>query len=191
MSSITSEASVRSSDESNPIDSEEADLWTLWGKLLNEWESMTKKSSLIIKVRESKRKATTSILIKIIVKILNLIDDFSSRILWGKGFLITFEVWLGKCYVGHTILLKRKSMQNIWGLKALVKRLVGAQIAKEFKGISRLFEETLQELIQTRSSSSRKMALVKSLYSMWWKLIAFMIERLDTVRDLPSSSDFC
>ena len=66
MSSITSEVSVRSSDESNPIDSEEADLWTLWGKLLNEWESMTKKSSLIIKVRESKRKATTSILIKII-----------------------------------------------------------------------------------------------------------------------------
>ena len=128
---------------------------------------------------------------KALLKSWNLIGDFSFRILWGKGFLITFEVWLGKCYVEHTILLKRKSMQNIWGLKALVKRLVGAKFAKEFKGISRLFEETLQELIQTRSSSSRKMASVKSLYSMWWKLIAFMIERSDTVKDLPSSSDFC
>eukprot|EP00090_Calanus_glacialis_P009131 TRINITY_DN174_c0_g1_i2.p1 TRINITY_DN174_c0_g1~~TRINITY_DN174_c0_g1_i2.p1 ORF type:complete len:832 (-),score=235.75 TRINITY_DN174_c0_g1_i2:254-2749(-) len=49
MSSITSQISTKSSDEQIVAESGEEDLWTTWGKLLNEWDSNYKKNTNIVK----------------------------------------------------------------------------------------------------------------------------------------------
>ena len=50
MSSITSQISNKSSDEQMVTASGEEDLWTTWGKLLNEWDSNFKKNNNTVKV---------------------------------------------------------------------------------------------------------------------------------------------
>jgi len=49
MSSITSQISNKSSDEQMVTASGEEDLWTTWGKLLNEWDSNFKKNNNTVK----------------------------------------------------------------------------------------------------------------------------------------------
>jgi len=49
MSSITSQISTKSTDEQMVTVSGEEDLWTTWGKLLNEWDSNFKKNNNTVK----------------------------------------------------------------------------------------------------------------------------------------------